>query len=122
MAVRNTYVENGRTIRVWVESRGKKTLERRFFIGYEVNAYLNGRRGRKVLQTFDEAVECAKAWQKAVSEKYGFERWIDNGRNQLYTHVHGTACLAVGGGRNCAYSYISEIGLNEVISERFIKS
>lgn len=118
MAVRNTYVENGRTVRVWTESRGKNILERKFFIGYEVNACLNGRRGRKVLQTFDEAVKCARGWQKAIAEKYGFDGWSRD--RQVCTHVPGTAFFAVGGG-NSASSYITEVGLNETISERLIK-
>ena len=118
--VNNTLVENGRTVRVWEESRGNKTLVRKFYIAYEVNARLNGKYGRKVLNTFDEAVECAKAWQKAVAEKYGFEGWSLNDR-QIFTHIDGTAFFATGGGKNSAYCYITEVNPGEpVISEELV--
>ena len=120
MAIFNTYEENGRTIRVWRESRGSKTLERKFFIAYEVNAILNGKWGHKVCNTLKEAEKCAYAWSKAVKEKYGFERWVPYSR-QIFTHIEGTSYQAVGGGRNSAKFYITVVNPGEpTISERLI--
>jgi len=120
MAVYNTYEENGRTIRVWRESRGRKTLERKFYIAFEINAKLNGKWGRKVLNTLDEAIEYARHWGKAIQEKYGFTEWIGYDR-QILTHINGLSYRAIGGGKNSAEFFITEVNPGEpTISERLI--
>jgi len=90
----HTIVEDGKTIRLWTESRGSKTLVRIFELQYRVNAYLNGRWGSKICGTLKEAKGCMDTWQFAIAKKYGVREWRkDNG--QVLTHVDGTAFYAI---------------------------
>ena len=89
----HTITDNGRTIRLWTESRGNKTLMRLFYIKYHVNAYLNGRWGSQLFNTLADAKACMKGWQDAITKKYGVRGWYKNDRETL-SYLDGTAFYA----------------------------
>ena len=70
------YVEDGKTISVWEQYiSGDRKLQRGVYVGYYVNTVLDGRRGSKFFNTYEEAVKDAESWQNTITEKYGLQDW-----------------------------------------------
>ena len=110
MAVVNTYVHNEKTIRVWEESRGSKTLTRKFYVQYRLMMLTAGRVDSKVFDTLSQAKEASKEWMDSLGKDW--RRY-----NEYCTHIEGTEwrCLDKGARAKC---YICSEGsklLSEVI-------
>ena len=108
MAIVKTSVENGKTIRVWKESRGSKTLTRKFYVQYRLMMLTTGHVDSKVFDTFSQAKEASKEWMDSLGKN-----WVSY--NEFCTHIEGTEwwCLDKD---VCAKCYICEEG-GERISE-----
>ena len=83
MAVVKTYVYNKRTIRVWEESRGSKTLTRKFYVQYRLMMLTTGHVGSKVFDTLSQAKEASKEWMDSLGKDW--RRY-----NEYCTHIEGT--------------------------------
>ena len=108
MAVVKTFVENGKTIRVWEESCRGKILTRMFYIQYRLMMLTTGHVDSKVFDTFSQADKASKEWMDSLGKN-----WVEY--NEFCTHIEGTEwwCLDRG---VCAKCYICEEG-SEIISE-----
>ena len=85
--VRSTDVINGETVRVWEESRGNKTLVKKFCVNYTVYAILNGKSGRKTYKTLEEAINVMEEWKEKIQNKYSIEKWLNYSSRTPITHV-----------------------------------
>ena len=83
MAVVKTYVYNKKTIRVWEESRGSKTLTRKFYVQYRLMMLTTGRVDSKVFDTLSQAKEASKEWMGSLGKDW--RRY-----NEYCTHIEGT--------------------------------
>lgn len=106
MVVR-TFTENGKTIRVWQESRGNKTLTRKFYLRYRlITEYKGEIDGSMVFDTISDASNAQRKFMDRVKAEQAnnifFYKWIEDS-NQTSTHVNDTAFKC-----GCAWSYIQE--------------
>ena len=108
MAVVKTYVYNKKTIRVWEESRGSKTLTRKFFVHYRLMMLTTGRVDSKVFDTLSQAEEASKEWMCSLGKDW-------RKYNEYCPHIEGTDWRCYDKGV-CAKCYICEEG-GERISE-----
>lgn len=108
MAVVKTYVYNKKTIRVWEESRGSKTLTRKFYVQYRLMMLTTGRVDSKVFDTLSQAKEASKEWMDSLGKDW-------RKYNEYCTHIEGTEWYCYDKGV-CAKCYICEEG-GERISE-----
>lgn len=83
MAVVKTYVHNKKTIRVWEESRGSKTLTRKFYVQYRLMMLTTGHVDSKVFDTLSQAKEASKEWMDSLGKDW--RRY-----NEYCTHIEGT--------------------------------
>lgn len=83
MAVVKTFVENEKTIRVWEESRGIKTLTRKFYVQYRLMMLTTGHVESKVFDTLSQAKEASKEWMDSLGKDW--RRY-----NEYCTHIEGT--------------------------------
>lgn len=83
MAVVKTYVYNKKTIRVWEESRGSKTLTRKFYVQYRLMMVATGRVDSKVSDTLSQAKEASKEWMDSLGKDW-------RKYNEYCTHIEGT--------------------------------
>lgn len=83
MAVVKTFVENEKTIRVWEESRGSKTLTRKFYVQYRLMMLTTGHVESKVFDTLSQANEASKEWMDSLGKDW--RRY-----NEYCTHIEGT--------------------------------
>lgn len=83
MAVVKTYVHNKKTIRVWEESRGSKTLTRKFYVQYRLMMLTTGHVDSKVFDTLSQAKEVSKEWMDSLGKDW--RRY-----NEYCTHIEGT--------------------------------
>ena len=83
MAVVKTYVHNKKTIRVWEESRGSKTLTRKFYVQYRLMMLTTGHVESKVFDTLSQAKEASKEWMDSLGKDW--RRY-----NEYCTHIEGT--------------------------------
>lgn len=83
MAVVKTYVHNKKTIRVWEESRGSKTLTRKFYVQYRLMMLTTGHVESKVFDTLSQAKEASKEWMDSLGKDW--RRY-----NEYFTHIEGT--------------------------------
>ena len=83
MAVVKTYVHNKKTIRVWEESRGSKTLTRKFYVQYRLMMLTTGHIESKVFDTLSQAKESSKEWMNSLGKDW--RRY-----NEYCTHIEGT--------------------------------
>lgn len=83
MAVVKTYVRNKKTIRVWEESRGSKTLTRKFYVQYRLMMLTTGHVDSKVFDTLSKAKEASKEWMDSLGKDW--RRY-----NEYCTHIEGT--------------------------------
>lgn len=83
MAVVKTYVHNKKTIRVWEESRGSKTLTRKFYVQYRLMMLTTGHVDSKVFDTLSQAKEASKEWMDPLGKDW--RRY-----NEYCTHIEGT--------------------------------
>ena len=83
MAVVKTYVYNKKTIRVWEESRGSKTLTRKFYVQYRLMMLTTGRVDSKVFDTLSQAKEASKEWMGSLGKDW-------RKYNEYCTHIKGT--------------------------------
>ena len=83
MAVVKTYVYNKKTIRVWGESRGSKTLTRKFYVQYRLMRLTTGHVDSKVFDTLSQAKEASKEWMDSLGKDW--RRY-----NEYCTHIEGT--------------------------------
>lgn len=83
MAVVKTFVENEKTIRVWEESRGSKTLTRKFYVQYRFMMLTTGHVESKVFDTLSQAKEASKEWMDSLGKDW--RRY-----NEYCTHIEGT--------------------------------
>lgn len=114
----STTVENGRTVRTWQEARSNgKTLTRKFYIKYRVNAICNGKHYTIAFcDTKDEAVQTMLTTKKKVDAKYHPNGWGNNTRTPL-THIYEVGFLSTFGAQKAISLYLTEEGTNETISE-----
>ena len=108
MAIVKTSVENGKTIRVWKESRGSKTLTRKFYVQYRLMMLTTGHVDSKVFDTLSQAKEASKEWMDSLGKDW--RRY-----NEYCTHIEGTEWWCFDKRVN-AKCYICEEG-SERISE-----
>lgn len=108
MAVVKTFVENEKTIRVWEESRGSKTLTRKFYVQYRLMMLTTGHVESKVFDTLSQAKEASKEWMDSLGKDW--RRY-----NEYCTHIEGTELWCFDKHVN-AKCYICEEG-GERISE-----
>lgn len=114
MAVVKTYVYNKKTIRVWKESRGSRTLTRKFYVQYRLMMVTAGadistrNDDSKVFDTLSQAKEASKEWMDSFGKDW--RRY-----NEYCTHIEGTDWYCYDKGV-CAKCYICEEG-GERISE-----
>ena len=111
MAVVKTYVRNKKTIRVWQESRGSKTLTRKFYVQYRLMMITTGHVDSKVFDTLSQAKEASNEWMGSLGKDW--RRY-----NEYCTHIEGTECRCFDKGVNNAKCYICTEGgkmLSEVI-------
>ncbi len=114
----STVVENGRTVRTWQESRGDKTLTRKFYLRYRVNAICNGKHQTVALcETKDEAKKVLLDTKKEVDEKYQPREWLNESSRTPLTHLSDVGFLSTFGGEKSVSLYLTEEGTNETISE-----
>lgn len=108
MAVVKTYVHNKKTIRVWEESRGSKTLTRKFYVKYRLMMLTTSHVDSKVFDTISQAKEASKDWMYSLGKDW--RRY-----NEYCTHIEGTEwwCFDKGVHAKC---YICSEG-GEIISE-----
>lgn len=83
MAVVKTYVHNKKTIRVWEESRGSKTLTRKFYVQYRLMMLTTDHVESKVFDTLSQAKEASKEWMDSLGKDW--RRY-----NEYCTHIEGT--------------------------------
>lgn len=83
MAVVKTYVYNKKTIRVWEESRGSKTLTRKFYVQYRLMMITAGNVDSKVFDTLSQAKEASKEWMDSLGKDW-------RKYNEYCTHIEGT--------------------------------
>lgn len=83
MAVVKTYVHNKKTIRVWEEIRGSKTLTRKFYVQYRLMMLTTGHVDSKVFDTLSQAKEASKEWMDSLGKDW--RRY-----NEYCTHIEGT--------------------------------
>lgn len=83
MAVVKTYVHNKKTIRVWEESRGSKTLTRKFYVQYRLIMLTTGHVDSKVFDTLSQAKEASKEWMDSLGKDWRIY-------NEYCTHIEGT--------------------------------
>ena len=110
MAVVKTFVENEKTIRVWEESRGNKTLIRKFYVQYRLTMITTGHVNSNVFDTLSQAKEASKEWMDSLGRDW--RRY-----NEYCTHIEGTEWMCFDKRVN-AKCYISEEGgkrISEVI-------
>ena len=108
MAIVKTSVENGKTIRVWKESCGGKTLTRKFYVQYRLMMLTTGHVDSKVFDTLSQAKEASKEWMDSLGKDW--RRY-----NEYCTHIEGTEWWCFDKRVN-AKCYICEEG-SERISE-----
>ena len=108
MAVVKTFVKNEKTIRVWQESRGSKTLTRKFYVQYRLMMLTTGHVDSKVFDTLSQAKEASNEWMGSLGKDW--RRY-----NEYCTHIEGTEWWCFDKGV-CAKCYICEEG-SEIISE-----
>lgn len=114
----STIVENGRTVRTWQESRGKKTLTRRFYIKYRVNAICNGKHYTIAMcDTQDEAERTMLTTKKKVDAKYNPNGWGNMSTRTILTHIYEVGFWCTFGAKKSISLYLTEEGTNETISE-----
>lgn len=110
MAVVKTFVENEKTIRVWEESRGNKTLTRKFYVIYRLTKVINGRPETVAFDTLTQAAQAGREWMSKTGNDW--RRY-----NEYCTHIEGTEWMCFDKRVN-AKCYISEEGgkrISEVI-------
>lgn len=113
----STVVENNKTVRTWQESRGKKTLTRRFVIRYRVNALCNGKHYTIAMcDTEREAGHVIVTTKRKVDAKYAPKFWVNESRRTSLTH-HKDNFISAFGAKKSISLYITEEGANETISE-----
>ena len=83
MAVVKTYVYNKKTIRVWEESPGSKTLTRKFYVQYRLMMLTTGHVDSKVFDTLSQAKEASKEWMGSLGKDW-------RKYNEYCTHIEGT--------------------------------
>lgn len=83
MAVVKTYVHNKKTIRVWQESLGSKTLTRKFYVQYRLMMLTTGHVDSKVFDTLSQAKEASNEWMDSLGKDW--RRY-----NEYCTHIEGT--------------------------------
>ena len=108
MVVVKTYVYKKKTIRVWEESRGSKTLTRKFYVQYRLMMLTTGRVDSKVFDTLSQAKEASKECMDSFGKDW--RRYDEYCTNIEGTHWH---CYDKD---VCAKCYICEEG-GERISE-----
>lgn len=109
MAVVKTFVENEKTIRVWEESRGNKTLIRKFYVQFRL-VMITDRINSKVFDSLSQAKEAGKEWMDSLGKDW--RRY-----NEYCTHIEGTEWRCFDKRVN-AKCYITEEGgkrISEVI-------
>ena len=85
MPVVKTYVHNNKTIRVWEESRGIKTLTRKFYVKYRLMKITHGQVNSNVYDTLSQANKARKEWMDSIGKDW--RRY-----NEFCTHIEGTEC------------------------------
>lgn len=108
MAVVCTYVKDNKTIRIWHESRGKKTLIRKFYLRYMLSMINRGHLETKVFDTFSKAKQYSKEWMDKNAKDW--RRY-----NEFCTHIDGSQWRSIDKGVS-ARCYITEEG-GDLISE-----
>lgn len=108
MAVVKTYVHNNKTIRVWEESRGIKTLTRKFYVKYRLMKIAHGQVDSNVYDTLSQAKCACEEWMNSIGNDW--RRY-----NEYCTHIEGSQCMCFDKGIS-AKCYICEEG-GERISE-----
>ena len=84
MPVVKTYVHNNKTIRVWEESRGIKTLTRKFYVKYRLMKIIDYHVDSNVYDTLSQSNKARKEWMDSIGKD-----WRIN--NEFCTHIEGTA-------------------------------
>lgn len=114
----STIVENGRTIRTWEESRGKKTLTRKFYIKYRVNAICNGKHYTiEMCDTYSETLHVMLNTKKKIDVKFQPKDWLNMSNRTPLTHIVDAGFLATLGAKKSIKLYLTEEGTKETISE-----
>lgn len=116
MAIVDTRIENGKTVRVWQESRGKKTLEKTFYLMFEVMVCTrDGRIGVVKYHTLKEARKRVSQYIKDLGAIKGLSNPYDAWRER------NTACTTIDGKEYVSnYGHVIHIYTcgGETISER----
>lgn len=114
----STRVENGRTVRTWQESRGKKTLTREFYLRYRVNGVCNGKHYTLAMcETRHEAELAMFNAKKKVDAKYQPKGWCNMSSRTPLTHIQEVGFLMSRGAKKSISLYLTEEGANETKSE-----
>lgn len=108
MGIIKTYIENGRHIRIWSESRGSKTLTRKFYLRFRLCMVINGRLKSQLFDSLSIAEQKAEDFMKSLCNNW---RLYD----ECCSHMNGKAwrCYNKGIVTKC---YICQEG-GEMISE-----
>lgn len=114
MAVVATYCENNKTIRVWQESRGKKTLTRKFYLQYAVNVIVNGKYSRVLYDTLDEALAKRTLWKQNIEKYRGIKHSDWFSKRTALTHIEEYGYIAACRDHYSAEAYITEESGNRI--------
>lgn len=117
--VLSTNIENGRTVRTWQESRSNgKTLTRKFYLQYRVNAICNGKHYTiSICDTQKDAEQKMLDTKKKVDAKYHPKGWCNKSNRTPLTHIYEVGFLCTFGAKKSIELYLTEEGTNETISE-----
>ncbi len=116
--ITSTEVINGKTIRTWEEPRSNgKTLTRKFYIRYRVNAICNGKHYTIAMCDTQSAAEQAMFDTKAkVDNKYKPKMWLNMSDRTPLTHIYEVGFLSTSGAKKSISLYLTAEG-GERISE-----
>ena len=116
--VLSTVVENGKTVRTWQQDLGRKTLTRKFYLKYKVNAICNGKYyviAEK--DTINEAEATLFDTKKKVDAKYSPKEWLNMSSRTALTHMVHVGFWRTFGAKKSIQLYITEESTGKVLSE-----
>lgn len=117
--VLSTIIENGRTVRTWQEQRGNdKTLTRKFYLQYRVNAICNGKHYTiAICDTQNDAEQKMFDTKQKVNDKYQPKNWLNISSSTPITHIYEVGYWCTICAKKRIELYLTEEGTNETISE-----
>lgn len=110
MGIVKTYIRNNKTIRVWEQSYGQKTLTRRFYVNYRVIMVTDKYVESKIFSTLSLAKKGSLEWMNFIGNNW-------RKYNEICTHIEDTAWRCFSNGINAKCYICSEGGstISEII-------